>query len=569
MCCHLLYLINSPRRLLFSAGLFLLLIFSITLTGCRKPTPIPHPPDVVPQAAPDGIRFENVAAASGIHFTWPRQPRPLRNLDTFGSGCAFLDYDNDGWQDILLVGQPHMALYHNLHNGHFEDVTAPMGLGKLSGQWTGVAVGDYDGDGSLDILLTGFHRLALLRNNAGKGFTDVTRQAGLDTTNFGHWGSSAGFMDLDGSGRLALVITNYVVFGPKEKQFCELSPGVISGCPPQFYKPQFAELWQNIGGGKFRNITKESGFSDTHGIGLVLAFADIFDDHRMSVYLGNDTLPADVMHNLGHLKFRNDGLKSGLSLEQSHGIAAMGADWGDFARDGRLDLAVSAFSDESYPLFHNLGHGVYENINDAANLSGPTFNHLGFGAKWLDMDNDGWPDLIFANGHVYDNVAKIYPLLTFREPLMLFHNEHGRTVRDLVPQMDGDVTLPLMGRGLATGDFDNDGRIDFLVVDYEGAAMLFHNVSQTANHWITLDLRGRAPNRFAYGARVTARAGKQVWVGVVSPASSYLSSSDPRLHFGLGPVTGLDSITVEWSDGRQTVQRSVASDRILMIQEGN
>ncbi|MDQ2799768.1 MAG: VCBS repeat-containing protein, partial [Armatimonadota bacterium] len=200
MCCHLLYLINSPRRLLLSAGLFLLLIFSITLTGCRKPSPGPRPP-VVSLAAPDGIRFENVAAASGIHFAWPRQPRPLRNIDAFGNGCAFLDYDNDGWQDILLVGQPHVALYHNLHNGHFEDVTAQMGLDKISGQWTGVAVGDYDGDGYLDILLTGFHRLALLRNNAGKGFTDVTRQAGLDPTNSGHWGSSAGFMDLDGSGR--------------------------------------------------------------------------------------------------------------------------------------------------------------------------------------------------------------------------------------------------------------------------------------------------------------------------------------------------------------------------------
>lgn len=550
--------------------LFLLiggLACALGLTGCRK-SQTTKPPANITRAMPGGIRFENVAQTSGVRFTWPPQRRPLRNLEAFGCGCAFLDYDNDGWQDILLVGQPHVALYHNLHNGHFEDVTAAMGLGGLSGQWTGVAVGDYDGDGSLDVLLTGYHCLALLQNQHGRGFVDVTRQAGLNPANEGHWGSSAGFMDLDGSGHLALVIQNYVVFGPHEKQFCELLPGVISGCPPEVYRPEFTELWQNQGKGRFENITVPSGFKNTHGRGLVLAFADIFGDGRMSVYLGNDTIAADVMHNLGHLRFRNEGIRSGLAFEQGHGIAAMGADWGDYNRDGRLDLAVSAFSDESFPLFQNDGKGFYTNVNDAVNLSGPTMSHLGFGTKWLDMDNDGWPDLIFANGHVYDNTSRIYPLTTFRQPLMLFHNEQGRTFHDLVPEMDGDVTKPLLGRGLATGDFDNDGRIDFLVVDYEGDAELFHNVSQNSNHWITLDLRGVAPNFFAYGAQVTAKAGSQVWVGVVSPASSYLSSSDPRIHFGLGPVTRLDSLTVRWSDGRQTIRKAVAADQIIRVDEG-
>ena len=559
------------RHFIPSAKSLFLLVFCFlvfgALAGCRNTPPTTHP-SLVALMDPDGIRFENVAGTSGLRFTWPQQRRPLRNLEAFGAGCAFFDYDDDGWQDVLLVGQPHVALYHNLRNGRFEDVTARSGLDKVSGHWFGVAVGDYDGDGRLDILLTGFHRLALLRNVGGGRFVDVTVQAGLDPANGGHWGSSAGFMDLDGSGRLALVILNYVRFGPKDKQYCELTPGVVSGCPPQFYTPEHAELWRNDGRGRFQNVTAASGFGQTHGVGLVLAFADIFDDGRMSVYLGNDTVPADALHNLGDWKFRNDGLRSGLALEQGQGIAAMGADWGDASRDGRLDLAVSAFSDESYPLFHNLSHGLYENVNDAAEISGPTFNHLGFGTKWLDMDNDGWPDLIFANGHVYDNVAKIYPLLTYREPLMLFHSQRGKRFLDLIPQMSGDVTKPLVGRGLATGDFDNDGRVDFLVVDYEGNPMLFHNLSRTSNHWITLDLRGRAPNSFAYGAQVTARAGKQVWTGLVSPASSYLSSSDPRVHFGLGAVRRLDSLTVRWPDGRQTRLRSVAGDRILRVMEG-
>ena len=234
-----LYLKDCPLRPLLPMLISLCVL--ISLTGCRKSSSRPRPPAVMP-AAPDGVRFENVAEASGIHFTWPNQPRPLRNFEAFGAGCAFLDYDNDGWQDILLVGQPHVALYHNLHNGHFEDVTAKMGLDKISGHWFGVAVGDYDGDGYLDILLTGFHRLALLHNEGGRGFVDRTRPAGLDPANGDHWGSSAGFMDLDGSGRLALVILNYVKFGPKEKQYCELTPGIISGCPPQYYQPEHAGI---------------------------------------------------------------------------------------------------------------------------------------------------------------------------------------------------------------------------------------------------------------------------------------------------------------------------------------
>ncbi len=562
--------------------------------GCSHREPYAGPQ---PVSRPAGaIRFTDVGPSAGITYVYPRQKRPLRNLEAFGCGCVLFDFDNDGWQDILLVASPHPVLYRNLGNGRFQEVTATVGLDKVMGDWKGCGVGDFDGDGRLDLILSGYHRLALLHNegardtenggpksevrapdsparplarSSARHFRDVTVQAGLDPHNHGHWGSSAAFMDLAGDGRLDLVILNYVIFGPKEKQYCELRPGVVSGCPPKEYRPEYGELWRNVGNGRFQDVTAASGMRETHGKGLVVAFTDINGDGRPDFYIGNDGTPADLMRNQGGMRFQNVGETSGVAYgyPPGHAMAAMGADWADYDRDGRMDLAVSGFSDESYSVFHCVAPGLYQFASDDVGIAGPTLKPLGFGTKWLDMDNDGWPDLSFANGHVYDNADQIDPFETFREPMMLFHNEQGRQFVDLVPQLGGDVARPILGRGSATGDIDNDGRIDLLVVDYEGAPILLHNQSQTNNHWITLDLRGRGSNPFAYGAQVTARSGKQVWVGFVSPASSYLSSSDPRVHFGLGPVTLLESVRIRWPDGKQQELRNVQPDRILTIRE--
>jgi hypothetical protein len=559
---------NCSARLLTLS----LVTIAVLLCGCAR-TPTTHetaPPQLSVQL-PDtaGIRFEDTAAASGLNYIWPKLPRPLRNLEAFGTGCAFFDYDNDGWQDILLVARPNCRLYHNLKNGKFADVTVAAGLDKISGYWTGCAMGDYDSDGYLDIVLTGYHCLAVLRNDHRGRFTDSTVAAGFDLHNRGHWGASAGFMDLAGNGRLDLVLLNYVVFGPKEPQTCSPAPGITTGCPPTTYRPEFGEIWENIGNGRYRKTPASDGMSTTHGKALVVAFVDPDDRGRMDFYVGNDGTPAEFLRNQGKMHFANLGAASGVAYGSlDHAIAAMGADWADYDRDGQPDLIVTGFSDESFALFHNTGHTTFELASDATGLSAPTYKRLGFGAKWIDVDNDGWPDLVFTCGHVYDTIGRTDPQSTFRQPMMLFHNLNGRSFQNIAPALGGAMAAPILGRGLATGDFDNDGRIDFLAVDSEGAPVLMHNVSTTANHWITFDLRATGQNRFAYGAQIHARAGKEVFAGQVSPASAYLSSSDPRVHFGLGPFRSLDSVAIRWPDGKQEVLRNVVADRILTIMEG-
>lgn len=595
---------TATRLPLFLLPGIALLLSGLGSGGCRKdvsrgtppPPPVntertksdaasPSAPLLLPPAT-ESIRFKNVATESGIKFRWPAYPRPLRNREAFGRGCAFLDYDGDGWQDVLLVSSPQVRLYRNRTESpggassasrRFEDMTEATGLSRIRGDWIGCAVGDYDGDGDLDILLTGYHRLALLRNETGAGgnrrFTDVTAAAGLDPNNRGHWGSSAGFMDLDGDAALDLVVLNYVIFGPGEKQYCEIAPNVISGCPPSEYRPEFGEVWRNRGGGTFQRVDDAvSGMKDTSGKALVLAFLDVDNDGRVDLYIGNDGTPAELMHNQGGMRLKNIGDESGVAYgADGNAIAAMGADWGDYDRDGRLDLIVTAFSNEPYALFRNVGDALFQNEADAVGLAALTRKPLGFGVKWLDMDNDGWLDIVIANGHVYDNVDQIDAGSTFQQPLMLCYNHQGRRFEDMVPRLGGEMADPLLGRGLATADFDNDGRMDFLVVNDEGAPRLFHNRSATRHHWITLDLRSPAgKNRFAYGAKVTARAsGGQVWVAEVSPASSYLSSSDPRIHFGLGSSVGvLESVTVRWPSGKTQIWRNVPVDRILILTEG-
>ncbi len=550
---------------------------ALIVAGCREDKVVVSntataPSDNLKASAPaQVIAFEERAERSGIKFRWAPQKRPLNIVSTLGYGCAFFDYDNDGWQDILLVGAQTPALFRNTRDGQFENVTVRLGLGAFKGAWNGCAIGDYDGDGFADVLLTGFHSLALLKNQAAKGWTNVTVKVGLHPQNRFHTGSSAGFMDLDRNGTLDLVIGNYVKFGPQEKQNCESVPGTLDACGPIEYKPEFAELWRNDGQGRFFDVSRKSGFSATHGKALAVAFADFNNDNLTDIYVGNDGVPADLMLNQGNLRFRNVGKSSGTAYGMVGGrpVAAMGADWSDFDRDGRLDLVVSAFSDEPASLFRNLGSGAFENASEATQLAGVSMNSLEFGAKWLDFDNDSWPDLAMACGHVFDQAEQLNPLSPWRQPILLAHNQkdalsNTRQFVNIAPRLEKSLLKPIVGRGLATGDYDNDGRMDLLVVDAEGSPLLLHNLSVKKHHWITFDVKDQNGNP-ALGAQVVARAGNKVWVGQVSPSSSYLSSSDPRVHFGLGDTEILDSVVIEWPSGRKRTLNQARSDQIITV----
>lgn len=548
-------------------------IWLACLSGCQPGTttkPIPISSTSLPATpAPTGISFVDVARDSGLVHSFPEQMRPMRTLEAFGAGCAAFDGDNDGWQDVLLVASPHPVLFRNTGAEKFQNVTKTSGFAEMKGQWTGCAIGDYDGDSLMDVLFTGYHCCELYRNLGELRFEQVTEKAGLAPRAPGLWSSSAGFMDLDGDLDLDLVILNFVEFGPHVKQYCEHKSGVKMGCTPRLYVHQRGEIWRNMGQGRFEILPPENAMADTTGVGLVLAFIDSNHDGKMDCYIGNDGTPSEMLLNRGDMKFENIGTPSGLAYD-SRGTApaAMGSDWGDYDRDGQLDLAVSNFQNSGFLIYRNLDDNQFWESSRTIGVYAATKNRLGFGTKWVDFDNDGWVDAFFLNGHVYDNAADVEGAhVHFRQPLSLLRNQQGNEFVDLSPQMGPDVQRPMVGRGSATLDFNNDGRIDLLGLDFEGPVMLLENRSEPGNHWITLDLRAATPNVYAYGAALTAKTGDQTWVGVVSPASSYLSSSDPRIHWGLGEATRLDELTIRWPNGKTQTLRDVKADQILKVQQ--
>ena len=515
-----------------------------------------------------GSIFENVASQAGLRYQWtPSGKRPLNILQTIGNGCAFLDYDNDGNLDILLVG-PHPALFRGDGKGHFEDVTQAMGLDKLNGHFLGCAVGDYDNDGYADIYLSAYRGGVLLHNEGGKGYKDVTQAAGLTAQ---PWGTSCAFGDIDGDGRLDLYICNYAVFGPDTlPQLCNFH-GTLSSCGPHYYMPEKGVLYHNEGGGKFRNITPAWGAQSVHGRALGAAFADYDDSGKQSLALANDESPGDLLQNRGR-KFTNVGVESGTAYDSATNVhGGMGLDWGDFNNDGKLDLAVATFYGEDKCVYRNEGGGVFTEMCRALGMSQPLMPYVAFGVKFIDYDNDGFLDLMFANGHVQDNIDALEKT-TYREPLALLHNRGGTSFEDVSPAIG--ETSRIVGRGLAVGDFDNDGKMDVLVVDSEGAPLLLHNKNAangqgSGGHWLGVTLVGVRSNRDGYGAILTATSGAQHWTQRCGTDGSYLSASDKRVHFGLGQSATLDTLTVQWPSGHKDVIRGLVADRYITLREGD
>jgi enediyne biosynthesis protein E4 len=514
--------------------------------------------------------FSDVAGTRGIRF---RQglggKRPLTILEATGSGCAFLDTDNDGWLDLFLAGQPRCALYHNNLDGSFTEVTQAAGVGR-EGFWIGCGTGDYDNDGFVDLFVTGYHTCALYHNNGHGGFTDATAKAGIHDRGYQ---TSCGFADLDRDGFLDLYICHYVRFGPHEPQYCPLAGTRLQRtCGPDAYLPEVGVFYHNRGNGTFVEATKQFGLDSAHGKAWGAAFADYDGDGWPDLYVANDEMPGDLFHNTGRGRMENVGAVSGTAYGADGALqGGMGADFGDYDNDGRMDLVVSTFWMEPDALYHNEGRGLFSEISYATGLAQATLKRVGFGTKLFDADNDGWLDLYFLNGHVQDT-HWVNPEQGMPETMQLFLNQRNGRFRDVSAGAGEPFQRPVVGRGAAFGDFDNDGCVDIAAMDMEGAAMLLRNNGAAdpthRGHWLTVRALTTPGPRDAIGARVTVTARGMKQVREVQTSGSVLSASDPRVHFGLGSANRVDRLSIRWPDGNIETLTGLAVDRCVTVRQG-
>ena len=550
------------RALLISGSLTLL------LTGCHKPTVrvVPPPP---PQAA-SPVLFHDVAQAAGLSHSWGHPSlKGLSALDTIGHGCAFLDYDGDGKLDILLVGNDHCLLYRNRGDGTFEDVTEKAFPGALRRPTLlGCAVADYDGDGRPDIFVTGYGRTILYHNEGNGTFRDVTAGSGLEARGAEDWTTSAAWADLEGMGRLDLYVCRYVKFGPKDLRLCRYSgldgSDMHMACGPLNYQPEQGSLYRHLGNGRFRDVTAASGLGSAHGNALACMFCDYNNDGKPDLYIANDELPGDMFLNLGHGRFKNVGVEVGVAYNANGGVpAGMGVDWGDYDGDGRFDLLAADFAAQPKSLYHNDG-SVFSEASYPSGVGAATVRSLAFGAAFIDADNDGWLDIVTTNGHVLSQVELTDHGQTYAQTTQLLHNVAGHFT-DVSATAGADFSRKIVGRGVAVGDYDGDGRQDLLLVNDEGPPLLLHNDSPTGAHWITLKCLRRAGGPDAVGARVTISAGGRKQIAEVRAGGSYLSTNAPEVHFGLGLSRVVDAIDIRWPQGQTSHLTAVAADRAYWL----
>ncbi len=522
-------------------------------------------------------KFVNRAEEAGLDFTFrpPGKP-PLTILQTIGNGCALFDADSDGNLDILLIAeQP--ALFRGDGKGSFSNVTQGSGLESLRGHFLGCAVGDIDNDGDPDVYISGYREGRMLRNDNGK-FTDVTSQTGIASQ---PWGTSATFTDLDQDGLLDLFVCNYVLFTPKTKpQLCffpmadDKSKKLLSSCGPKYYDPDFATVWRNTGNGRFEDKTKAWGADKHTGKGLGAVAVDIDGSGRDSIAVANDEMAGNLFLNTGGGTLKDIAVEANVAYDRDGNVhAGMGIDWGDYDNDGKPDLIVTTFRNESKSLYRNDGDRLFTDVSFPSGIGRSAFTYVSFGVKFLDFDNDGWLDVAMASGHVQDNIEKLEDT-TYRQPTVLLRNKgaSGKALFDDVTAVSGiGETGNIVGRGLAVGDYDNDGKVDMLVIDSDGKPLLLHNETATTNHWVRFVLEGTGKsNRSAHGAIVTIELedGTKRTRHCQSDGS-YLSASDSRVHFGIGDATKVRKASIRWPSGRKQTIDLPPVDQETRFREGD
>ena len=545
----------------------------------------------------DSPRFVDVTASSGIDFRHVHGGTGKKYfVETMGSGVAFLDYNNDGWLDVFAVNggtlpgyagpPPQNRLYRNAGRGVFSDVTRFAGVGETA-YGMGVCAGDVDNDGYDDLYVTCYGPNSLFRNNRDGTFRDVAAAAGVSGDAV--WSVGCSFLDVDSDGFLDLYVANYVDYAidsaerrlrPYASRSASPSDGERFYPHPDNFKGAADRLYRNNGNGTFTDVTERAGVLNPGGKGMGMACADVDGDGAPDIFVANDMTPNFLYLNRGDGRFVDRGLLSGVGYSGSGDLqSSMGADFGDFNRDGLLDLAVTNFRLEGAGLFRNEGAGLFTDISSISGIRAPTLPHVGWGIGFLDYDNDGWPDLLMVHGHVLDNAHRVGSV--YKQPAILFRNTGDGRFVDVTGDVEDGLSIPQPGRGAAFGDVDNDGDVDVFVLSVNGAARLLRNEAGNRSRWLRVKLVGaarehsvgstgapRLSNRNGIGARVTVWAGGQPQVGEVRSGSSYLSQNDFRLHFGLGRNATVDSLKVRWPGGTVDRMGSISADREIVVREG-
>ena len=503
-------------------------------------------------------------------------------IETTGTGVAIFDYDNDGWPDIFVVNgttldplagkkPPTNHLYRNNHDGTFRDVTEKAGLAH-TGWGQGVCVGDYDNDGNEDLFVTYYGKNVLYRNNGNGTFSDVSDRAGVAGN--GAWSTGCAFLDYDRDGKLDLFVSTYVDFdlqkapGPGERASC-MWKGVPVMCGPRGLPWSRNMLYHNKGDGAFEDVTVKAHIDRTNGhYGFSVSTMDFDDDGWPDIYVACDSTPSILYHNNQDGTFTDVAVIAGAAFnEDGKEQAGMGSTIGDYNGDGRLDIFKTNFSDDTATLYRNNGDGTFDDVTFAAGL-GLYTKYLGWGTMFLDVDNDGWPDLLLVNGHVYPEVDKQHLGSDYQEPRILYHNKGNGTFDDISANAGLGITVAKSGRGLAIGDLWNDGRMSAVVCNMNAPVSLLVNQLRSGNHWIGIRTAGTKSNRDGIGAKIRVRAGDRILVDEVRSGSSYDSSNDMRVHFGLGGNERVEWLEVRWPSGLTEKFSNVRVDAVQTLKEG-
>jgi enediyne biosynthesis protein E4 len=535
-------------------------------------------------AAPAQVpQLVDLTLSTGISFQHLSSPEQKYIVESMSGGVALIDYDGDGWLDIYFTNAPGVsmalagkkaksALYHNNHDGTFTDVTDKAGVGYPC--WAmGAAVGDYNNDGRPDLIVSCFGGVVLYRNNGDGTFTDVTKATGLDK-DVG-WATGVAFGDYDGDGNSDLFVAHYVdldlsdlpSFGSKKT--CQYHDVAVQ-CGPRGLKGFPDTLYHNNGDGTFSEVAKQAGVDDSNRFfGLGAVWSDFDNDGKLDLFVANDGEPNYLYRNLGNGRFHDVALDAGVSVsEEGVEQANMGLALGDYLHTGRISILISHFSDEYATLYRNDGGLSFTDVSHAAGIAKATKPFVGWGDAFLDLDNSGWLDIIMVNGHVYPQVDNTKTGTAYREPKLVFQNRRDGTFTDVSAQTGPAVIVPQVSRGLAVGDLFNTGRLDIVVENLTGAPMILEAKSNPLHHWVSFELEGSPVDRLALNARIRVTTGKVQQLGEVRSGGSYLSQNDLRLHFGLGDAARIDKVEVLWSNGNVQVFQDVTADRFYHLKQG-